>query len=194
MKHRSSQILFAHWHEKRGRKALPERSAIDPGAIRAGLGDIFILAFSRLRGHPVRLAGTRVNALVGGELKERAFVSLWQEAQQRELLRLVDLIANESIGIVAGAAGSTGDGESIELELLLLPLQHWGRTHARVIGAMAPLSVPAWFGTKPIGPLTLGDYRYVGMRAVEPAPPVSALLRHDAKVRRGLVVYDGGQR
>jgi hypothetical protein len=194
MKHRSSQLLFAHWHERRAGAALPERSAIDPGAIRAGLGDIFIIMFSRLHGHPVRLAGTRVSALAGGALKERAFVSLWAEAQQREVLRLFDLIANESIGVVAGASARAADGEALELELLLLPLRHWGRTHARVIGALAPLAVPEWFGTKPIGPLRLGDYRYVGMRAADPAPVAAALLRREAKVRHGLVVYDGGQR
>ncbi|MBX6424758.1 MAG: PAS domain-containing protein [Variibacter sp.] len=193
MKHRSSQILFAHWEEKRGRKALPERSAIDPGAIRTGLGDIFILAFNRSRGHPFRLAGTRVCALVGAELKDRPFMALWQEAQRAELLRLIDLIADESIGIVAGASGKTADGSSIDLELLLLPLQHWGRTHTRLIGSLAPLSVPYWFGTQPIGPLAIGDYRYVGMRIVA-APPTLALPLGEARVRRGLVVYDGGQR
>jgi hypothetical protein len=194
MKHRSSQILYAHWHDARGRRDAPERSSIDPAALRAGLGDIFILAFSRLHGHPVRLAGTRVNALVGGALKERAFVSLWQERQQREMLRLVDLIADESIGIVAGAAARADDGAAIELELLLLPLQHWGRSHARVIGAVAPLRVPEWFGTKPVGPLQLGDYRYVGLRtAAEARPAVFALPRADARMRHGLVVYDGGQ-
>jgi hypothetical protein len=193
MKHRSNQLLFAQWHEKRGKKPVPERSAIDPGAVRAGLGDIFILDFNRLRGHPVRLAGTRVSAIAGGPLKERSFLSLWQPPQQHELVRLMDLLANESIGVVAGATGGTEDGSSIELELLLLPLLHWGRTHARVIGAMAPLSVPAWFGSRAIGPLRLGDYRYVGMRATEPTPAL-LMPRHDARARRGFVVYDGGQR
>jgi hypothetical protein len=193
MKHRSSQTLFAHWAEMRGKKAAPERSDIDPGAIRTGLGDVFILSFNRLRGHPFRLAGTRVCAIVGKELKDQSFAALWLTSQEQEILRLIELIANESVGIVAGVSGQNPDGQPIDIEMTLLPLQHWGRTHARLIGALAPLNIPYWFGTQPIGALTLGDYRYVGMRAL---PPASALTlpRGDARVRRGLVVYDGGQR
>jgi hypothetical protein len=193
MKHRSSQILFAHWHEKRGRNALPERSAIDPGALRAGLGDIFILEFSRLHGHPVRLAGTRVSALAGGDLKGRAFLDVWQDVQRREVSRLFDLVANESIGVVAGVNGASARDELVELELLLLPLHHWGRTHARMIGAMAPLSAPEWFGTRAIGKLTLGDYRYVGMRPREVRAPDLAPSAPAARRQHGFVVYDGGQ-
>ncbi|HET9904581.1 MAG TPA: PAS domain-containing protein [Xanthobacteraceae bacterium] len=194
MKHRSSRILFEHWHERRGSRALPERSAIDPGAIRAGLGDIFILAFNRREGHPFRLAGTRVSALAGGDLKDRSFVSLWEPAQQAEIVRVADLIADESIGIVAGVAARAEEDLVLDLELLLLPLRHWGRTHVRLIGALAPLSLPDWFGTRSVGPLVLGDYRYVGLRAADRFPVASALLRRDAKVRRGLIVYDGGRR
>lgn len=192
MKHPSNQRLFAHWNEKRGRNALPERTAIDPAAIKAGLGDTFILAFDRARGHPLRLAGTRVCALVDGTLKGRSFMSLWRQDQQGELMRLVDVIADENIGIVAGVSGGTSDGATFDLELLLLPLRHWGRTHGRLIGAIAPLSVPSWFGTRPIAPLALGDYRYVGLRDVDPAG-AGPLMRKAGRPRRGFVVYDGGK-
>ena len=54
----------------------------------------------------------------------------------RELLAVV---AEETVGVVASARGtSTLTASPLELELLLLPLSHRGRTDARVLGALAP--------------------------------------------------------
>src|SRR3979411_214660 len=47
----------------------PERGDIEPGAIRNVLGDSFIIAYDPEADHPFRLAGTRVCALFGRELK-----------------------------------------------------------------------------------------------------------------------------
>jgi hypothetical protein len=192
MKHRSSQILFAHWNQRRGERALPERGEIDPGAIRGGLGDTFILEFNPLLQHPFRLAGTRVCALFGGELKGRPFVPLWDRKGGGQILELLRVLADEAIGIVGGVTGTTGEGDTIGLELLLLPLRHWGHSHVRLIGALSPLRDPYWLGAHPLCGLALGEYRYMGASVESPAPPLpprdEALQR-----RRGLVVYNGGQ-
>ena len=55
----------------------PERTDIEPGAIRAVLADAFILALDRGAGHPIRLAGTRMCALFGREIKGKSFLDLW---------------------------------------------------------------------------------------------------------------------
>ena len=44
MKHAASRELYAYWQEKRGARPAPERTDIEPGAIRAVLADAFILA------------------------------------------------------------------------------------------------------------------------------------------------------
>ena len=69
MKHAASRELYAYWQEKRGARPAPERTDIEPGAIRAVLADAFILALDRGAGHPIRLAGTRMCALFGREIK-----------------------------------------------------------------------------------------------------------------------------
>ena len=69
MKHAASRQLYAYWEERRGRRAAPERAEIEPGAIRGALSDAFILSLDAARGHPVRLAGTRVCALFDRELR-----------------------------------------------------------------------------------------------------------------------------
>jgi hypothetical protein len=191
MKHLSSQTLFAHWNERRGTRPAPERGEIDPGAIRTGLADSFVLSFNRLRNHPFRLAGTRVCALFGRELKDKPFVELWDRPRRREINDLVATVSDESVGVVAGAVGRTAEGVSVDLELLLLPLRHCGRTHVRLIGTLAPLAVPYWLGSTPVHALDLGAIRYVG--PTEETAPLALPVEEGGRLRHGLFVYDGGQ-
>ena len=69
MKNASSQELYAYWEKQRGTRSAPARTDIEPGAIRHILSDAFILALDGDAGHPFRLAGTRLCALFGRELK-----------------------------------------------------------------------------------------------------------------------------
>jgi hypothetical protein len=77
--------------------------------------------------------------------------------------------------------------------LLTLPLLHRGRTDARVLGALVPTQHPAWLGTAPVGRLALGTLRYLGPQAVAGASPGIAPALPGGRLRRGLMVYDGGQ-
>ena len=93
MKHAASRELYAYWEERRGKRPAPERADIEPGAIRHALSDAFILALDGGAGHPFRLAGTRVCALYGRELKGEAFIGLWAAASQpaiSDLLAILD--------------------------------------------------------------------------------------------------------
>ena len=193
MKHLSSRTLFAHWNERRGNRPAPERAEINPGAIRGALADCFILAFNPLTNHPFRLAGTRVCALFGRELKGQGFVDLWDRPKPGELHDLATVVADESVGIVAGALGWTAEGFSVDLELLLLPLKHCGRTHVRLIGALSPLATPYWLGSSPLQTIALGAYRYLTIDAEIRPIPQGAPDMEGARRRRGLLVYDGGQ-
>ena len=142
MKQASSRELFGYWVARRGTRSAPERGEIEPSAIRKALGDVFILEFDRLAGHPFRLAGTRVCALFGRELKNERFIDLWDAGSRAALADLIDAIADEATGVVASASGRTAEGWKQDLELVLLPLAHRGDTHQRMIGALAPLVRP----------------------------------------------------
>ena len=61
------------------------RAEIDPAAIRHALGDIFMLAADFVDGIRFRLAGTRVCALFGRELKGERFNALWSEASRAQI-------------------------------------------------------------------------------------------------------------
>ncbi len=188
MKHAASRELYAYWQERRGKRAAPERAEIEPGAIRHVLSDAFILALDSGAGHPFRLAGTRVCALFGRELKGASFIGLWAAASQPTISDLLAILDDERVGTVAGVTAQNADGEPIDLELLLLPLGASRPSLARTIGILAPLQVPQWLGSSPIGALTLGGRRHIGA-SVE----TRLLPRFLAPRGRHLVVHEGGR-
>jgi hypothetical protein len=188
MKHAASQELYAYWQERRGKRSAPERNEIEPGAIRQVLSDAFILALDGGGGFPFRLAGTRVCALFGRELKGESFIGLWAAASQPTVGDLLSILDHERVGTVAGVTAQSADGEPIDLELLMLPLAASRPSLARTIGVIAPLQIPSWLGSSPVGALTLGGRRHIGA-ALE-----SRLLpRFMAPRRSRFVVHDGGR-
>ena len=189
MKHGSSRELFEHWHHLRGARLAPERGDIDPGAMRKALGDAFLLGLELEQDPAFRLAGTRVCALFGRELKGESFVELWHE-EARPLVRdLVAMVAEDVLGVIAGAAGHTREGLRTDLELLLLPLRYRGRTQARMIGTLAPLEPPFWIGSDRVCLLRLGVWRHVGsateLHRLAPLVP--------GPRRPRLIVHEGGR-
>jgi hypothetical protein len=188
MKHAASRELYAYWDERRGQRPAPERAEIEPGAIRHALSDAFILALDRRAGHPFRLAGTRVCALFGRELAGEPFTGLWDEDSKAVMARLLAVLASESVGTVAGVTTQSSRGDTIELELLLLPLSADGPGCGRAIGVLAPLQVPLWLGAGPLAPLKLRGRRHVGA-----TPQPGFLPRFMASRRNHLVVHQGGR-
>jgi hypothetical protein len=194
MKHPSTRELFDYWNTRRGRRLAPERSEIEPGAIRRVLADTFMLTFDPRAGHPFRIAGTRVCAAFGRELKSVAFTDVWAGASQDDIRDILATVATESVGVVAGASGRSGAGATLELEFLALPLAHRGGPGTRILGALVPTDVPYWLGAETLGRLTLGMTRYLGPQTGPYSEPRSPpLVPSNARVRHGLVVYDGGQ-
>ncbi len=193
MKHPSNRELFEYWNARRGERLAPERSDIEPGAIRKILGDSFVLEMNGVNNPLFRLAGTRLCALFARELKGESFTRLWDRTGQTAMRELVSVVLDEKVGVVASVSGATSDDmlQPVKLEMLLLPLSAETRSDARVIGALAPMAAPYWLGAKAIGALTLGMFRHLGP-AVEalPAPRFRAAA---GRLRHGLTVFEGGR-
>jgi hypothetical protein len=174
MKTTSTKLIFQYWDQLRGSRAAPERGEIEPGAVRHALLDTFILENDG-QALTFRLAGTRLNALFGGELKDRSFASLWPDAATRvELCRMVDAVMDESAGAVTGLTVRTERDALGELELLVLPLRHRGRTHSRLLGALSPVAVPLWLGLDRITSVEVRSMRIIwpsGMPRASTAGP-----------------------
>jgi hypothetical protein len=193
MKHATTRMLFSYWDALRGERMAPERGEIEPGHIRHILADTFILEITSDALTTFRLAGTRLCALFGKELKTQEFSSLWRPEESREADRVIDIVAMESAGLVAGLTGKTSHGQSIELEMLLLPLRHRGRTQSRLLGAVSPLSVPDWIGIEHITGIGLGPLRVIWPSSErESLQAPAAFARSPLERRRRFVLYRGG--
>ncbi|MDO8534340.1 MAG: PAS domain-containing protein [Xanthobacteraceae bacterium] len=161
MKHAATTALYAYWDRLRAGRAAPERSDLDPAAIRGLLGDVFLLELNGVVRYAVRLAGTRICALLGRELKDRPFAEPFAPEDWPDLYALLDGVAATAIPAVAGLLGETADGRKLDLELAVLPLKHRGRTHARLLGSLAALEVPYWAGLVPLSRLRLVSIRHL---------------------------------
>jgi hypothetical protein len=138
MKHPSNREFFAYWDEKRGDARAPDRSEIEPGAVRELLGDIFVLSYDGAAGHPFRVAGTRVCALLGRDLKDRSFSALFAPDARREIEDIIAVVAEEMLAAVAGITATAEDGSPAHLELLLLPFSARAHTPLSLTGLLAP--------------------------------------------------------
>jgi hypothetical protein len=187
MKHSSTTIVYDYWNRLRGDRAAPERGEIEPGEIRDALADAFVLEIDNGR-ISFRLAGTRVAALFGRELKGLELEGVWFEPDgSPDLMRLIETVMNETAGCVAGFIGETEEMERVHLEMLLLPLRHRGKTHARIMGVLSPVFTPGWLGLQSVRRM-----RMISVRMIWPAGRLRSLANAAAR-RAGFIVHNGGQ-
>jgi hypothetical protein len=192
MKHKAVKELFQYWNDLRGDRTAPERNEMEPNAIRHILADTFQLEIDAGRTFPFRLAGTRVNALFDSEQKGRSFLDLWRPEEAHNIATVLLTVADGASPVVAGLAASIDGGQEIALELLLLPIRHYGKTHSRILGIITPAKTPAWLGTLAIGPLNLRSLRVVDNEEMR---PTAAPIRTDrylpsSQDRRSIVLRD----
>jgi hypothetical protein len=182
MKHLSSREFFAYWDRARGDEPAPDRSDIEPGAVRALLGDIFVLSYAAETGHPFRVAGTRVCALLGRDLKDQSFSALFAPACRADIADIIAAVAEETIPAIAGLMATSCAGERRHFELLLLPFHT--RAHAPI--SLTGLLAPFESGCDVVGDLTLTSWRYLHHQQ----KIVPRIVRKLA-IARGLMVYEG---
>jgi hypothetical protein len=202
MKATATKELFGYWSRLRGTRAAPERADVDPAEIRTILADTFILEASPVGGFPFRLAGSRVCAITGHEMREEQFLSLWKGPDRATLLGALETVSDDAAVAVVGARGLTDLDRQVDLELALLPLRHRGRTHSRVLGSMAPVETPYWLGACPVTRFELTSLRMIwpsGRRRpiaaasdAEALPEPSAIAGLGRRIGRFLV-FDGGR-
>ena len=161
MKHEATRELFAYWDALRGERRAPERSDIDPAAIRNVLADTFMLDVDVAGAFPIRLAGTRVNGLFDADQKGRAFLDLWRAEERRNVAAVLLAVADGVCPVVAGGSAAPRGCAEERFELLFLPLRHFGKTHARILGMVTPAAQPLWLGLLPVGPLALRSLRVI---------------------------------
>lgn len=204
MRHAATRELYAYWDRIRGGEPAPRRSAVEPGEIRRILADTFILEVLARGDYPVRLAGTRMCALYGREIKGAAFLGFWSEADRQEIVTAVSGICKDAAGAVIDVDLVSARGRTVGGEFLLLPLRHGAVSRDRILGCLATERRPYWAGADPIA-----GQKITGVRLIHPdrrRPPGSAsgsrlvslppaFFRSGPGRRHGhLFVLDGGRR
>ncbi|HEY0850320.1 MAG TPA: PAS domain-containing protein [Bradyrhizobium sp.] len=182
MKHPSSREFYAYWDRIRGSAAAPDRSEVEPSAVRELLGDIFVLSYDAGAGYPFRVAGTRVCALLGRDMKDHSFSGLFTPEARREVEDMIVVVAEETLPAIAGLTATSETGATAHLELLLLPFS--ARAHAPVslTGVLAPFE--SEFNR--LENFGLTSYRYLHHQEKLLPRAIRKL-----QVARGFMVYEG---
>ena len=214
MKHGVSRELYSYWNALRGGRTAPERGDIDPAAIRHVLAYTFILevspdAMASTREVTFRLSGTRLNALFQRDLKSRPFSEIWLPDKAELAETVLNAVLDDRVATVAGVLGSPLGYEAEAFEMLLLPLRHHGKTHARLLGCIAASAAPTWLGLYPIRGLAIQSFQHIlqvpalaasnrsACASPRPSPgrrPASRSTEPAGTQIGGFTVYEGGQR
>jgi hypothetical protein len=160
MKQNGSINLFQYWNRLRNGRPAPKRTEIEPADIKSLLADTFILE-KDTRGEAVfRLAGTRLCAIYGRELKGFSFPSLWRASDQRLVAKLAHGVFQAKSVVVMIFEGHSRNGRSTVFELLLLPLDG-GVESPRSLGVISAADRPFWLGADPVVDAVLESVRVV---------------------------------
>ena len=186
MKHPSNREFYAYWDEKRAGALAPERSDLEPEQVRHLLGDIFVLSCDLAAGYPFRVAGTRMCALLGADLKGQRFTSLFRDADREDITDILGIVTEENQPTVAGLSAQAADGGRFHLELLLLPFSARSHSPVSLTGLLAPLSPID--GSQAYG--SLKDFNLTSWRHLEQGRGRARALRKWSLIR-GLTVYEG---
>jgi hypothetical protein len=194
MRQAATRELFAYWDRLRKGRAAPERADIDPAAIRNVLADTFLLEIDAACTFPLRLSGTRLNALWLCEQKGRSFLDLWADEERRDVMALLLTVLDGANPVITGISAAPPGRQSMDMELLLLPLRHNGRTHARVLGCIAAATHEPWFGLLAADKLVLKSMRVIAPSAAGETLPVlwPGAISKPPQRRGHLTVYAGG--
>src|ERR1700736_1489406 len=183
MKHPSTRAFLAEWDEKRAGARAPEAGEIEPGAVRELLAHIFVLSYDAAAKYPFRVAGTRVCALLGGDLKDRSFSAMFAADGRREIEEIITVVAEEMLAAVAGITATSEDGSPAHLELLLLPFNTRAHEPISLTGLLAPFESERGL----LRDFKLTSWRYLAHPQQKLVPRALRKL----KIARGLMVYEG---
>ena len=210
MKQDGSIALFHYWNRLRKGRPAPKRTEIEPADIKTLLTDTFILERDT-RGEAVfRLAGTRLCAIYGRELKGFSFPSLWREKDQRLVARLASGVFESNSVVVIAFDGISRNKRSNPFEMVILPLDG-GVDSPRSLGAMSAAQKPFWLGADPIveaqvesvrvvdpdrEPMFLKNRPAIDVPALSPSElpsPQGDRRKAGSRRIRHLLVFDGGR-
>src|SRR5208283_24997 len=105
MRHAVSHELYAYWHALSKDGCPPERNEIDPSAIRRQLAETFVLDFNPTGEFPLRISGSKVDAVFLRELRGTPFLQIWRERDRSGIASILQFVADEELPYLLLAEG-----------------------------------------------------------------------------------------
>jgi hypothetical protein len=162
MRHQNTKQLFDYWNRVRDGRLAPRREEIEPSDIRELLSDTFILEVSgTLRTISYRLAGTRLCAAFGRELKGYGFLGHWAEEDCFEVAKLLAKAYRDFKPAVFVMRGKTASGKQVDYEMIALPLEPMPDGSTRILGIASPEKNFYWLGTEALTECSLRSVRFI---------------------------------
>jgi hypothetical protein len=137
MRHSAAKAILSYWHsivpEDGG---APGHAALQPRALKSHLPDLFIIERMDRAVFSFKLAGTRMCARYGRELRDHDFIRLWPSAQHGEVLAQLTQALQSAAPVVLKGAAATLDGDVVPFSILLMPIADAEGNVNRLMGAM----------------------------------------------------------
>lgn len=204
MREHISQALYGYWNDIRAGRLAPKRFEIEPSQIAGMLPDTFILERVDAETSRFRLAGTRICEVFGTEFRGLNIFELVGDEDRITLQRQISVIARQGAVGVFTLRCVSDRGNTLDIELLLLPLVHLRDTVDRFLGAMAVMNRPVWAGHEPLVKTSIVEHHLIWPEG-RPHAMIDAMHRQtpflpqmqEARIvradRRQFRVYDGGR-
>ncbi len=161
MRHKTTQAIFDYWDNLRHEREAPLRSEIEPSDIRSSLPDLFIIEHGSDGSLNFRLAGTRICLLLGREVTRQSFSSLWAEESVATSQKVGYAVLAKKCPAILTLNGQTTEGQTMAVEMLLLPVYSREDHCDRIFGSMVGLSRDVTIGTG-LAQLSIDELNFIG--------------------------------
>lgn len=152
--------LFMYWNRIRGDLLAPPRSKVEPSDIRTVLPYTFILQNSETNKVAFRLAGTRLCALLGGEIRHKPFDLMFHERDHALIAKLVESCRRDKLAVSLSLEGMTLRRRKFSFDMVLLPLAQ-EKGHGLILGCIQSESFGQWLGRDHIDKFNVTSLRMV---------------------------------
>jgi hypothetical protein len=140
MFHLNTELLIDYWRERRGERALPRRSQIDPADFVQLLPSVFIAVRAEGGGYRFRLVGEAVSEAHGHALVGQDLAALWRLEHRRRLGAVLDGALRDAVPAVIAAEARTDEADMSRYEILFAPLAGTDDRADRLIGLYQSVS------------------------------------------------------
>lgn len=179
MRHRDTIELYQYWNELRAGQPAPMRSSVAPAGLGRLLPSIMLLDRTEDGDTVFRLAGSRLCALRGAELRGTRLVDIFNETDRPALTRILQSMRAGGKPVLLDIMANRRPDSGVAMDVALLPLAD---DTTQILGIATLLGPCDWIGILPAS-FELRGVRFIEADAkyafLQSRPTVPLLRRRD---------------